>query len=383
MSHPEVTVVPVRDKEQLEAFLRFPWKVQETDPNWVPPVLSEQRKVLDKEKGPFFKHGEAEYFLAYKDGELAGRVTAHVNYMHDERYEDNTGFFGFFECVEDTDVSRALFEAAAQWLGKKGRTRILGPLGFAIYDEVGILVDGFDSMPALMQTHNPAFYQDLVLDWGFEKAIDWYAMLIDERLDNLEGLAKLRDSIMKRQKLRLHRPSPKEMLNSAEEIRNLFNDTWDRNWGHIPFTNEQFTKIVKEMKPVLRSDLIRFLINEEGKIVAFIVILPDLNPVIKTFNGKLGLIRMLRLYWTAHFKPLEKIKVILMGVKREYQGKRLHHALILDSYLANVEKKSLKSVDCSLIVENNTQLLKSMDMYRAKRYRTWRLFERQIPDLSE
>ena len=374
----DVTVVPVRDDKELTAFLRLPWRIQQNDPCWVPPVVSEQRKLLDKNTGPFFDHGEAEYFLAYVNGEPAGRLSAHVNFMHDEIYHDNTGFFGFFECVDDTAVSRALFDAAAQWLKAKGRERILGPLGFAIYDEVGILVHGFHTLPALLQTHNPPYYENLVLDWGMTKAVDWYAMLIDERMEDLDGARRMLDMLIKRQKVRLVRPKPKELLSHADEVRLLFNEAWERNWGHIPFTEKQFRTIVKELKPILRADLTRFAINEEGNIVGFIIVIPDLNPTVRKFNGKLGPINILRLLWTAHVAPLKKLKVVIMGVKREYQGRRLHHALILDTYLEHVKRTSLESVDCSLIVENNFQLLKAMDMYKAKRYKTWRLFERPI-----
>ncbi len=151
----EIRISPVQDAAGLEVFLRFPWRLYQQDPYWVPPLLPEQRKFLDQRRGPFFEIGEAQYFLAFRNGEPVGRISAHVNRLHDEHYGPGTGFWGFFEAVQDQAVANALFEAAAAWLRERGCHRLVGPLNFCIYDEMGLLVEGFDSLPAMFQTHNP------------------------------------------------------------------------------------------------------------------------------------------------------------------------------------------------------------------------------------
>ena len=176
----EILVSPVQDEAGLQEFLRFPWRIYRQDPYWVPPLLPEQRKFLDPRRGPFFEIGEAQYFLAYRQGEPVGRISAHINRRHDEYHGADTGFWGFFEAVQDQQVANALFEAAAAWLRQRGRSRLVGPLNFSIYDEMGLLVEGFDSIPAMFQTHNPPYYLDLVTSWGFRKAMDWVALKIDQ-----------------------------------------------------------------------------------------------------------------------------------------------------------------------------------------------------------
>ena len=165
----------------MEDFLRLPWRIYHDDPNWVPPVLAFQKDFLDPRTGPFFEFGEAQYFLAYHEGQPAGRISAHINRLHNQYHDPEDGFFGFFECIPNVNVAAALFEAATDWLSRRGKKRLIGPLNFSVYDEMGLLVEGFDTMPAIFQTHNPPYYIDLFTDLGFTKVLDWYALKITQR----------------------------------------------------------------------------------------------------------------------------------------------------------------------------------------------------------
>ena len=242
---------------QFEDFLRFPWSVQKTDPCWIPPILSEQRYFLNPAKSWFFEIGEAELFLAKRGGQYVGRISAQTNRLHDERYKDDTGFFGFFECVDDQEVANALFETAAAWLRGRGRKRIVGPLSLSIYDEVGLLVEGFDTIPAILQTHNPPYYATLTENFGFRKAIDWLALWLPNPGDlskvpqNMEARMK---SILDKQGLKLEIPKPIDVIRRKHEVFELFNEAWGGNWGHLPFTEEQFKHIMNNLRPLLRSD---------------------------------------------------------------------------------------------------------------------------------
>ena len=381
MTNPSIAlqILPVASgTPAMEDFLKLPWRIQGQDPCWVPPILAHQRKFLDPKHSFFFDIGEAQYFLALQNGEPVGRLSAHINRMHDERYQDNTGFFGFFECVDDKAVAHALFEAAAAWLRERGKTRIRGPLSFSIYDEVGLLVEGFDTIPALMQIHNPPYYLELITSWGFEKAIDWLALKITRPPRDIEGMQLKLNQIMDRDNLRLIAPKPSEIMQRKDEVFHLFNDAWDSNWSHLPFTPRQFETIIKELRPVLRSDLMRIILTPDNKIAAFMITMPDLNPTIQKMNGKLSLFGMLRLYYEAHFKPLKKIRTVLLGVRRDFQRKMLHHALILSTYLDLSRQSSIEFCDCSLIPENLTIYLRTLYSYGAERHKAWRIFDRDI-----
>ncbi len=359
-------------------FIRLPWAFNSHDPYWVPPTISLQRKMLDKKKGPFFEFGEAQYYLALRGGEPVGRITSHINRMHDERYQDRTGFFGFFECENNKETAGALFEEAAAWLRQRDRVRIRGPLSFGIYDEVGLLVEGFDSLPAILHTHNPQYYVDLVESWGFAKASDWYALRITRDQEIVEGMQQKLDDIMRSSGLRLVRPKASVIVDRRDEVLDLFNESWDANWGHVPFSKKQFYGIINDLRPILRTDLMRLMLDKNDRIAAFVITVPDLNTTLQKFNGRLNIIDQLRLLGEARVWPLRKLRTLLLGVKREYQRKRLHHALILCSYLDFYRKKSIECCDCSLIPEQLTLYMRALAKYGAKHYKTWRIYDRDI-----
>ncbi len=375
----DIRVRSIPPNGDLREFLKVPWTIQRHDPFWVPPILSEQRSFLNPKSGPFFEIGEAQYFLALKGGQPAGRISAHINHKYEELHDARTGFFGFFECVPDTKVSAALFDAASAWLRMRGKSRILGPLNFSIYDEIGVLVEGFHSLPAVLQTHNPAYYQDLLLDWGFKKAIDWYAYRVTSLDVDAEAMKNRLDRMMRSQSgLILRSPNPGEIIERSWELCDIFNEAWSSNWGHIPFTRRQFADIFSKLRPILRRDLIRVIFDGD-KLAAFIVNIPDLNPSIQKLNGRLYPWDQARLLYEARFKPLRKVRTLLLGVRREYQRRLLHHPLILSTYLHLLQYRDGEACDCSLVPEQLQFWLKVLESYGAKRYKTWRIFEREIP----
>jgi hypothetical protein len=373
----DVIVVPVDSEKDKADFLNLPWRIQRNDPCWVPPILSEQKKILDPRKGPFFEFGEARYFLAFYQGQPAGRLSAHVSGRYEERHDGDTGFFGFFESVDDRRVAAALFDAAAAWLREKGKTRIQGPLSFTIYDEVGLLVEGFDSLPAFLQSHNPPYYQDLITSWGFRKAIDWYALRVTNRNIDFSGMQRRLDEIMTGQGLVLMSPKPADLVGRAEEVLEIFNESWDDNWGHIPLTKRQFEDVFKELRPLLRTELIDVIMDGD-RIAAFIITIPDLNPSIQKLNGHLSIWSKMRLFYEAKFKPARKVRTLLLGVRKSFQRRRLHHALILSSYMRMARSPAIEVCDCSLIPEQLTFYLRALQKYGAERYKTFRIFEREI-----
>jgi len=373
----EVKVIPIDFNTGFADFLNLPRSVQEKDPLWVPPIVSEQRRILNPRSGPFFEYGTAQYYLALRDGKPVGRISAHVNPRYEERHDPGTGFFGFFECVDDPRVSGALFDAAASWLRARGKRRILGPLSFSIYDEVGLLVDGFDSLPVILHAHNPPYYQDLLLQWGFRKAIDWYAFRVTQRDIDAEAMEKRLQTIMKGQNLVLTSPTVRDFSSRVDEVMEIFNESWDGNWGHVPFTRREFHHIFRQLRPILKPDMIH-LVLDGGRIVAFVVNIPDLNPAVQKLKGRMTPWGMLRLLYEARFKALKRARVLLLGVRRPYQGKLLHHALILRTYLHMVKTTSCEVCDCSLIVESLAHFIRTVERFGGKRYKTFRIFEREI-----
>jgi hypothetical protein len=369
-------VAPVKGEAEMEEFLRLPWRIYRHDPCWVPPILSHMRAFMDPIQGPFFEVGEAQYFLAYHQGQPAGRVSAHINRLHDQHYGAETGWFGFFECLPIPEVAAALFEAAAGWLRERDRTKLLGPLSFSIYDEVGLLVQGFDSLPSMFQSHNPPYYQELLSDLGFRKTFDFYALAITKRLELAPLEAKIAE-ILQGQGLRLTPLDPKELDRRREEVYELFNEAWSSNWSHVPLTRRQFDMVFEDLKLLLRPNLVKLMLDGD-KLVAFTIVLPDLNPLVQKFNGELNWWKKLRLYYEARYKPVQKARALVLGVRQPYQGKKLHHALILRSYVDVVRETPCRFCDLSLIPENLRHYMKAFKVFGAEIYKLFRIFEKDI-----
>jgi GNAT superfamily N-acetyltransferase len=373
----EVTVSPVENDATLWEFLRLPWRIYQGDPYWVPPILSEQHKFLDPRYGSFFEIGEARYFLASRDGRPVGRLSAHINRLHDRYHGPETGFFGFFESIQDQDVATALFEAAADWLRERGKTRLVGPLNFCIYDEMGLLVEGFDSMPVLFQTHNPPYYEDLLTSLGFVKAMDWHAYKLTNRNVDPAVMERRYEEIMHGQSVKVVTYDPKQVDRRADEVFRLFNEAWEPNWGHVPLTRRQFDDMLEMVKPCLRPELAYVLLDQD-RVAGFGIGLADLNPLIKKFNGRLTLWGKLRLFYWAKYRPIHKLRALVVGISQPYQRRRLHIALILRGYIHLVKHTPCEMVDLSLIPANLKHWIKVILALGGECYKVFRVFEKPI-----
>ncbi len=372
-----IEIAPVRDDAALQEFLQLPWSIYRNDPYWVPPLLSQQRDFLDRNRGPFFEIGEAQYFLAWADGRPVGRISAHLNRLHDEHHGPETGFFGFFEATPDPQVAAALLEAAAAWLRSRGKTRLVGPLNFCIYDEMGLLVEGFDSLPAIFQTHNPPYYQELLTSWGLRPAMDWLALKITNRQVDLAAMEQRLEKILREQRVTMRHLIPGEIPQRADELFHLFNEAWEDNWGHVPLTRRQFDYLMHEIKPLLRQQLLHLILDGD-RLVGFGIMLPDLNPLVKKLNGRLTLWGKLRLVYAAKFGPIRKVRGLVLGISQPYQAKRLHFAMILRSYIELVRDTPCEFADFSLIPTSLRHYIKAFEAFGARRYKVFRVFEREI-----
>jgi GNAT superfamily N-acetyltransferase len=374
--HGGIKIAPVQDEAAWREFLELPWRLYRDDPYWVPPVLSHQRDFLDKKRGPFFEIGEAQYFLARVDGQPAGRISAHINRLHDEYQGPGTGFFGFFESIPDPRVATGLLEAAAAWLRARGRSRLVGPLNFGIYDEMGLLVEGFDSMPAMFQTHNPPYYEELLTAWGLGKAFDWHAYRLILNAD-IPAMERRLEEVLRGQEVVVRDLLPGEMNRRAEEVFNLFNEAWTPNWGHVPLTRRQFQELFDQVKIMLRPGLVSLAL-EGDRLVGFGIAMPELNPLIKELNGRLSLWGKLRLLYWAKYKPIRQVRAMVVGLSQKYQGKKLHHAMIMRSYIHTVKHTPCRYCDFSLIPENLRHWIRVIRLFGGQRYKVFRVFEREI-----
>ncbi len=373
-----VTITPVLSREDMEDFLALPFTIYANDPYWVPPVLPHLRKLLDPKTGPFFEVGQAQYFLAKNNGKTVGRISAHLNFAYEKHHDANTGFFGFFECVDDQETADALFQAAGDWVKARGKTRIHGPLSFGIYDEVGLLVEGLNERPVMLHSYNPAYYEKLVVDGGFQKSFNWYAYAFTATDKPLEYYQQQLNKILDEQNVVIQFGNPKEFVKRGVEVREMFNELWKKNWGHVPLTAAQFDDVFLQLRPILRPELINLII-ENDELLAFNIMCPDINITLHKTGGNLNLLNSLRLIFDCRIRPLQGVRGIIMAVKKSHQWRRLHYALVLQMFVTILQKhKHIQYVDCSLIPESLVKWNKTLQMFGAKRTRTFRLYDREL-----
>jgi GNAT superfamily N-acetyltransferase len=378
MPLPDIHVAPVRGKRELKQFVTFPWKVYRGDPNWVPPLIGSTLKMLDRKHHPFHRHAEVEYFLARRGGDrsgspagrIVGRIAAILNRAHNEFHEEKTGFFGFFESIDDPAVPPMLFEAAAAWLRERGMERMRGPANFSSNEDWGLLVDGFDSAPRVMMPYNPKAYVGYLEEFGFVKAKDLVAYTM--RAGTLpERLRKRVEKIEKEVPVRIRPLDKKRFDQEVELVRKIYNAAWEKNWGFVPMTNEEIDHMASELKAVVDPSLVLFA-ELNGETIGFALALPDVNQAIQKANGRLfpfGLIRIL-----LESRKIHRLRVLTLGVLKEYRGKGADALLYYRLYEDGLGR-GFNEGEFSWILEDNLPMRRALDLMGAEVYKTYRVYD--------
>ncbi len=359
-------------------FIKLPWKIYRKDKYWVPPLIFDARNNLNPVKNPFFKHSEVELFLAEKDGELVGRIAAIKNDNHNKFHNDKTGFFGFFETLDDQDVADLLLDNACAWCKDKKLDKIVGPVNPSTNDECGLLIDGFDSSPVILMTYNPKHYSDKIENFGFEKEKDLYAYYVSAKvINNQQAMSKLNrmaELIKKRNDVTTRYLSMKDLTSEVRKIEEIYNNAWELNWGFVPMTTEEFDHLAKMLKMIVDPEYVIFA-EVNGIPAGFSLSLPDFNQVLKRLNGRLfpfGIFKLL--YWK---NKIDLIRVIVMGVKREFQKKALDSVFYLETII-NGNKKGVKGAEISWVLEDNIVMRQTVEKLGGQIYKTYRIYSKSL-----
>ncbi len=368
---------PVHSAADLERFIALPYQLHRGDPLWVPPLRMDIRTLLSRQKNPFFEHADAAYFIAHtQDGrgsDIVGRIAAIHNRAHNEFQGDAVGFFGFFECVDDQGVADALFDAAADWLRPRGLDTVRGPVSPSTNDECGLLVEGLDTPPTVLNPHNPRYYRDLVERAGFAKAKDVYQYQTAN--PNIpDRLVRGAQLIMKRKKITLRSLRMKHFWDDVELIKEIYNAAWEKNWGFVPMTNAEIDHLAKQLKPVVVPDLVVF-VEREGKPIGFAAGLPDLNVALKKNpSGKLfpGIVNVL---WAS--RKIQRIRILLLGLLEEYR-KTGADALMYHWIWEKGYAKGYRWAEAGWILEDNVAMNNGLVRLGFENYKTLRFYDRRL-----
>ena len=370
-------VVPVSNRRQLAGFIRVPWELYAHDPLWVPPLKLERRLHFSS-LNPYFAHGRWQGWIAWRGDRPVGRISAQIDDLHRSHYGVKSGHFGFLECADDPEVMRALITASERWLAQYQTEEITGPFNFSINQECGLLVDGFDTPPALMMPHNHRWYAGLLEQQGYHAARDLYAYWIRPDFVIPPVMRRMLDKFGPRVRLRgLRRDRFKQEL---ETLREIFNDAWAGNWGFIPFTREEFAELGTSLRLFVPYDFIR-IAEYEGEPVAFIVCLPNLNEVLRELDGSLFPTGLFRLVGALRQRRLRSGRIPLMGVRRKFQNTPLGIALallVICDLRQPVIDRGITGVEMSWILQDNQGMRSILERIGSRLYKTYRIYQKSL-----
>lgn len=326
MTHSQISIAPVADKADFNAFIDLAYRLNDSDPNWVPPLRSEVVELLTPGRNPFHEHAEMQLFLARRDGRAVGRISAHFDRLALEMPPEQgmgpgTGNWGLLE-AEDRETAQALIAAAEEWLRGRGMTRVLAPISLSVWEEPGLLVRGHDHPPAVMMGHHPPQFQEWIESTGYAAVKHLYTY----ELDVTQGFPPLIQRIIasgeKNSRINVRPVDKSRFAEEAATIMAIFNDAWSGNWGFVPLTDSEIAYAGKKLKPLIHNRL-NMIAELDGEPVAFMMTLPNLNEPIAAIRGRLFPFGWARLLWWLWRPRVTTMRVPLMGVVQRLQSSRM------------------------------------------------------------
>jgi hypothetical protein len=374
-----VEVRPVAGKRDLMSFIKLPWRLYRNEPHWVPPLVSERKKFLDREKNPFFEHADAEFFLAWRDGRPVGRISAHVDRNFNEFQGNEWGLFGFFEAENDPEIADGLLKAAEAWLRERGRDRMVGPMDFTTNDECGLLVEGYDRDPLILQGWHHPYYRELLDGWGLAKAMDLY--MWELRLDKVEDkggfhpfIYAAAEKVTGEHGVTIRHMRKRDFEAELGRFLEVYNAAWERNWGFVPLTEKEVRHYAKDLKPIL-DERWTWIAERDGEVLGAALSLPDINICLAHMNGRLLPVGWAKfLYWR---RKIDRIRVFALGVKPEHQDLGIAANFYVE-HLANADRKAIWWGEMGWILETNEAMNRAMEGMGGKIVKRYRIFEKPL-----
>ncbi len=375
-----VEIVPVQTRQQWHDFHHLPFAIYKGDPNWVPPLLLERKLHFQAKHNPYFQHARAAFFLAYRGTEPVGRITAQIDQLHLDRYHDATGHFGFIEAVDDADVFAALLKAAERWLHGQGMRRVIGPVSFSLWDQPGLLVDGFDTPPSVMMNHHRPYYEDRIAANGYQKAEDLIAYRYGPEAPT-QTLDKLLARAMRGGEITLRNiHMDKRFKGEVAMLLDIINDAWSDNWGYVPMTKAEIDDLAGILKLLLRPGDVA-IAEYQGKPAAFAAIFPNLNEAIRDMNGRLFPFNWIKLLWRMKVAGTKTARMPMMGVRKALQASPAGAALAL-SVIRSVREfnfsRGVVDSELSWILARNARVRHVIEMVGGVAYKTYRVYEKPL-----
>lgn len=374
----DLEIVPLsRGRREVKRFLEVSYGIYAQDPLWVAPLLMDLEKVFT-DANPLFEHAAMQLWVARANGRDLGRIAGILDHSYNRCAKEPAAFFGFFECVNDAAVGRALFEAASAWARQAGQTRLLGPMNPTTNDECGLLVDGFDSSPVFMMTYNPPYYPELVEAEGFRKARDLLAFHIDLATLPMDRLRRIAAKVKARSPgLTFRAVTRKTLTQDLVKVKEVYNAAWQDNWGFVPMTDAEMDFMAARLKPLLTEGLI-WLAEAGPEPVGFLLALPDFNMALKPLKGRLLTPKLLGFIpYVLGWKCPPRTRVLTLGVKNQFRAKGIESAMLIEGLDVGIGL-GVRESEASWILEDNVMMCRVLEAIGGRVYKTYRIYERKF-----
>lgn len=372
-----VVVRPVASWREMGTFIDVPWRIYADDPLWVPPLRLERRLHFSK-FNPFLKHAEWQAWVAYRNNEPVGRISAQVDQLHRDRYGPRTGHFGLLEMIEDTEVLDALLSSAEDWLAARGTMHVTGPFNLSINQECGILVEGFDTPPMVMMPHSRTWYGLLLEQHGYRPVKDMLAYWVKVDDSPPQLMINLKEKFSKQVVLRKLRRD--RFGEEMETLRDIFNDAWSENWGFVPFTEAEFAELGTSLRLLVPDDFVQ-IAEVDGIPAAFMAGLPNLNEIFAELNGNLFPLGWIGLIHHLKSRGVRTGRIPLMGVRRQFQNTPLGIALalmVIDAPRQAAISRGIQALELSWILEDNKPMRSILKYMGCKEYKRYRIYGKTL-----
>jgi hypothetical protein len=365
-------LIEVKNKRQLKQFINLPWQIYKANKFWVPPLKIDVGELLS-DKNPFWMHAKRQFFLIYDEkGEVLGRIAAIIDYNYISFQNDKCGFFGFFECINDINVAKVLFDSARKWLKEQKIHKMMGPMNPSTNDECGFLMEGFNILPSIMMPYTPEYYLNLAQKCGLEKIKELYAYNMDvtndSRLARLERVVNMANKKLPNLEIvTLKKSSFKEDLASAIFV---YNCAWKKNWGFVPWSDKEFKYIASKLKNLIDPEMV-IIAKISDVAIGMLISLPDYTQVLKKMDGKVlpfGIFKFL--YYR---KRINSLRLMVMGVVKEYRHKGIE-TVMYEKGFKNALKLGYKHCELSWVLDDNIMTRRTAEMMNGKVYKKYAIY---------
>ncbi len=369
-----IEVVQVESSSQLKQFILYPNELYKDDKNYVSPLLIERKEFFDFKKNPFFKTSKVKLFFAKVNGKIVGRIATCVNYAHNQYHEENTGFFGFFDCPDDFKIASTLLKVAMITLKREGLELMQGPMNFSTNHECGFLVEGFDSPPVIMMTYNQPYLPKLAEKFGMKKTMDLLAMKLFTNNPVPERIQKVAERLKKRSNLTVRNINMSDFENELNRIMEIYNKAWQHNWGFVPMSEEEFRFTAKDLKQVIDPRMVS-IVECDGQPIAFSLALPNINQALIKLKGRLLPFGLFKLIWHTKIRnTINQLRLVTFGVIPEFQRRGIDMLLFEEIYKAGHRHGYLWG-ELSWVLETNELMIRGTEQMGAFEYKRYRIVE--------